>query len=27
VLRYRDDKGAEEADTIATIRLLHAART
>ena len=27
VLRYRDDKRADEADTIATVRLLHAART
>jgi DNA ligase-1 len=27
VLRYRDDKGAEEADTIATVRRLHAARS
>jgi len=27
VLRYRDDKRAEEADTIETIRMLHAART
>jgi DNA ligase-1 len=27
VLRYRDDKGPEEADTIETIRMLHAART
>ena len=26
VLRYRDDKGPEQADTIATIRTLHAAR-
>jgi DNA ligase-1 len=26
VLRYRDDKGPDEADTIATIRTLHAAR-
>ena len=26
VLRYRDDKGPDEADTIATIRMLHAAR-
>jgi DNA ligase-1 len=26
VLRYRDDKGPDEADTIATIRILHAAR-
>jgi DNA ligase-1 len=26
VLRYRDDKGPEQADTIATIRMLHAAR-
>jgi DNA ligase-1 len=27
VLRYRDDKGPDEADTIATIRMLHAARS
>jgi DNA ligase-1 len=27
VIRYRDDKRAEEADTIETIRMLHAART
>ena len=27
VLRYRDDKRADEADTIATVRMLHAARS
>ena len=27
VMRYRDDKRADEADTIATVRMLHAART
>ena len=27
VIRYRDDKRAEEADTIETIRTLHAARS
>jgi DNA ligase-1 len=27
VLRYREDKRADEADTIETVRLLHSART